>query len=99
MRWRAGLHLPRDIVIFDDRAGEKLREKEHIERIERRALRRRRDLAGNVDEIGDLLEDDEGDADRQGDVGHVKRREAEARNERAIILKYEARIFEIDEDP
>ena len=98
MRRRTGLHLAGDVVIFDDRTGEELREEKHIKRIKRRALRHRRDLAVNVDEIGDLLEDDEGDADRQGDVGDRERREAEARDERAIILQDEARIFEIDED-
>jgi hypothetical protein len=60
--------LARDVVIFDDRAGEAW-ERKDVKAIEQGSARRRRDATIDVDKIGDLFKDDEADADRQRSAG------------------------------
>jgi len=64
---RLELELLDDLVMADDRSGDKVREQHHPQCIVGEAVARRR-AAPEIDQIGDLLEGEEADAERQHDA-------------------------------
>ncbi len=79
-------HLP----VVDDRPGDQLREEGHEQAVVQEPVFRRFALGG-IDQIGDLLEGEERDAERQDDGADA---EVQA-GQRADILHDEDGIFEI----
>ena len=61
--------LADNVVIFDDRPGKQLRKEQDVGEILREIAGGTGQPAIDVHKIGDLFEDDEGNADRQYDRG------------------------------
>ena len=66
-----GEQLRLQLVVLDDRPGQQLGKQEHVEQVGGQARRGAGAAACDVDQVGDLLEHDEGDADRQRHLAEV----------------------------
>ena len=62
-----------DIVILDDRPGQQLGEQQDVEQVAAQRWGRCAASAMDIDQIGDFLEDDERQADRQGNTPQAER--------------------------
>ena len=87
--------LPLNVVVFDDRARDQLREKRNIEQNLNKRSGNDRPVAIHIHHIGQALKGEERDADRQHDAGQ-RQAEAEQTIDRA---DRKIRVFEHREHP
>ena len=83
------------LVVLDDRPGQQLREQEHVEQVGRQVGRRAAEAAPDVDQVGDLLEHDERDADGQRHRAHPQRRQPHPGQHQVHVVDREARVLVI----
>ena len=86
--------LIRDVAVADDRPRDQLRKQQQVQRRMHRALLRRRIAAVDVHDVGDRMEREERDADRQEHAWHVDARAAEDAEQRVDVLDEEVRVLE-----
>ena len=87
-----------DLMIFEDRASQQLWKEEHEQAVIGEAPGRLRHAAIAVDQIRDLLEGDERDADRQRDVPDRQRTELAGGEQHVQALERKAGVFVDDQD-
>ena len=83
-----------DVAVADDRSGDQLRKQQQVQRRVHRALLRRRVAAVDVDDVGDGVEREERDADRQQHARHVERLDAEDAEQRVDVVGEEVGVLE-----
>ncbi len=87
-----------DVVIFHDRTGQELREKEDVIEVIEKRTRGRGGFAIEIDHVSDLLEDDERDAERERDLRHRPCLPATAREERVQVGDGEDGVLRVNEE-
>ena len=96
--FRQGPQLRLHLMILEDRPGEQLGEEENVEQVGSEVRRRAAQPAAGVHEVGDLLEHDEGDADRQQDLRDNQGWHVQSGEQCVQIGDEEARVLVMDQD-
>jgi hypothetical protein len=88
-----------DVVVFDDWPGQQLGKKQHVVAVVEQACGGHRDAAVEIDHIGNLLENDEGYAQRQRHDGHGQRVNApgKSRQQNIEVSDRESGVLGIDQ--